>query len=364
VIRDLRSNPRVNLDWLSDASHVLLNPRMAEEEQRRLRSFVVDLPGHLWLATSGTTGSLKLTALSKRAVLASAAAVNRHLEAGPADVWCCVLPTFHVGGLGIHARAFLSGSRVVTASWDARRFAEMDDVTLASLVPAQVRDLVRANLRAPGAVRAIVVGGGALPDELYRDAGALGWPVLPSYGMTECASQVATATRESAELVVLDHLEARTDDGRLAFRGESLLTGYGTEGGFVDPKVDGWFLTEDLGTVVGTAEGRILRVEGRRGDFVKIGGESVDLGRLDAILAAVAGAHAALLAVPDERLGWVIHLVVETASDVEEIVRDYDKKVLPFERARRVHRVAAIPRSALGKLSRVKLAEQIPNLVE
>jgi len=350
----------VEIDWLSDASRVLLNPRMPEEEQRRLRSFVVDLPAHLWLATSGTTGALKLTALSKRAVLASAAAVNRHLEAGARDVWCCVLPTFHVGGLGIHARAFLSGSRVVTATWDARRFTEMQDVTLAALVPAQVSDLVRERLHAPRALRAIVVGGGALSEQLYLEARAIGWPLLPSYGMTECASQAATATLESAELILLDHLEAQVEDGRLAFRGESLFTGYGTENGFVDPKVEGWFLSEDLGAV----EGRILRVGGRRGDFVKIGGESVDLGRLEAILATVAGLRAALLAVPDERLGHVIHVVVEAGSDAAAITHAYDARVHPFERARRVHQVAEIPRSSLGKVSRTKLAGLIPNLLE
>jgi O-succinylbenzoic acid--CoA ligase len=107
----------VEIDWLSHESHVLLNPRMPDAERQRLESFVVPLPGHLWLATSGTTGSLKLTALSKRAMLASAAAVNRHLQSDADDVWLCVLPTFHVGGLGIYARAFLSGAQVVTAEW-------------------------------------------------------------------------------------------------------------------------------------------------------------------------------------------------------------------------------------------------------
>jgi o-succinylbenzoate---CoA ligase len=351
----------MDLDWLSGESYVLLNPRMPEEERRLLQSYVVDLPGHLWLATSGTTGALKLTALSKQAMLVSAAAVNRHLEATAADVWCCVLPTFHVGGLGIYARAFLSGSRVVTASWDPRAFAAMDEVTLASLVPAQVSDLVQGGFRAPARLRAIVVGGGALNAQLYEAARALGWPVLPSYGMTETSSQVATATLASPELLLLDHVEARTDDeGRLAFRGNSLLTGYGTSQGFVDPKVDGWLITEDLGSV----EERVLRVEGRRGDFIKIGGESVDLARLDAILAAIAGAEAAVVAVQDARLGAVIQLAVTGAVDGETVRRQYDTRVHPFERARAVHTVLEIPRSSLGKLMRKRLAELLPKVVE
>ena len=358
------------LDWLSDDSHLLLNPRMPGEERHLLESYVVELPAHVWLATSGTTGALKLTALSKRALLASAAAVNRHLESDGGDLWYAVLPPFHVGGLGIHARAFLSGARVVVAErWDANAFAAATDVTLASLVPAQVSDLVTAGLQAPRQLRAIVVGGGALPEDLYRAGRELGWPLLPSYGMTETCSQAATATLPTPELVLLDHLEARTEeDGRLAFRGESLLTGYATAEGFHDPKREGWFVTEDLGAVVNEGGVRYLTIEGRRGDFIKIGGESVDLGRLDAILASIAGLHAAVVAVPDARLGRVIHLAVEGSQDATAVASAYDARVHPFERARRVHVVSRIPRTSLGKLMRARLVEEIaaglPKLME
>lgn len=348
------------IDWASAESHVLLNPRMPAEEQALLRSWIVDLPGHLWLATSGTTGALKLTALSKEAMLASAAAVNRRLEAGANDVWCRVLPRFHVGGLGIYARAYLAGSRVERMDWDARAFAAERTMTLASLVPAQVSDLITLRLTPPAALRAVVVGGGALADHLYEAGRELGWPLLPSYGMTETCSQVATATLMSPELVLLDHVTARVEgDGRLAFRGPSLLSGYATERGFVDPRVNGWFVTEDLGSM---ADG-VVTVTGRRGDFVKIGGESVDLARLDAILASLAGLHAAVVAVPDVRLGHVVHLAVE-ASYGENVASAFNARVHPYERARAVHRVAEIPRSPLGKLLRARLLEMLPKTLE
>lgn len=348
------------IDWASSESHVLLNPRMPREEQEQLRSFVIDLPAHLWLATSGTSGALKLTALSKEAMLASAAAVNRHLAATSRDVWHCVLPPFHVGGLGIYARAFLSESRVVRSAWEAHAFAS-SDASLASLVPAQVRDLVTAQLRSPAQMRAIVVGGGALDLDLYRSARELGWPVLPSYGMTETCSQVATAALDSPELRLLDHVDVRTEeDGRLAFRGPSLLTGYGTERGFIDPKASGWFVTEDLGE----ASAGVLHVHGRRGDFVKIGGESVDLARLDAILASIAGPHAAVVAASDPRLGHVVHLAVERGVDGDAVAAAFNERVHPFERARAVHRVDVIPRSPLGKLLRRELVRAIPEIVE
>lgn len=348
------------IDWSSADTHVLLNPRMPRQESERLERLVhsvSSLPAHLWVATSGTTGAIKLVALSKEAVLASAAAVNRHLDANAGDAWCCVLPEFHVGGLGIYARAHLSGSRVQAQPWDATVFAR-GGFTLASLVPAQVRDLVRARLHCPRGLRAIVVGGGALAADLEESARELGWPLLASYGLTEAASQVATATAAAAELRVLDHMKVRIEDGHIVIAGPSLLTGYAMfdeEGraSFVDPKVHGWFVTEDRGELHDGA----LRVQGRGGNFIKIGGESVDLVRLERILESVRGTvDAAVVAVPDERLGAVIHLAADT-GDAGDVVEAFNSLVLPFERIRVVRYVEAIPRTPLGKLKRRELEE-------
>lgn len=77
--------------WESTESRLLLNPRMPMEEQNRLQQRIKNAgnpgnPGnHFWLATSGTTSQFKLIALSKEAILASAQAVNTHLEVSSQD---------------------------------------------------------------------------------------------------------------------------------------------------------------------------------------------------------------------------------------------------------------------------------------
>jgi O-succinylbenzoic acid--CoA ligase len=301
---------------------------------------VPNIDAHVFVATSGSTGDIKLVALSKNAILASAAAVNERLEVTSRDVWAAVLPTFHVGGLGVYARCHLAGARALPMPWDPHAFAE-SQATIASLVPAQVRDLIAAGLAPSKTLRAILVGGGIF----NVDRGA--WPTLPSYGMSECCSTIAV------EDTLLGHIDARREnDGRLAFRGASLFTGYATEDGLIDPKIDGWFISEDLGEV----DGRTLKVFGRAGDFVKIGGESVDLKRLDRILHELAGDDAAIIAVADQRLGHVIHLA--TAID-PSFIDAFNERVHPFERIREVHRVASIPRSPLGKLLRAQLTQAL-----
>lgn len=360
------------IDWNSPESTVLLNPRMPDSETRQIMHCLKSLEqlpkGHVWLATSGSSGTLKCVALSKDAILASAAAVNRHLQAAHSDIWLNPLPFFHVGGLGIYARSYLSRSQayLIDGPWEPHAFVQqMNDVkaTLTALVPTQVYDLVTRNLSPPPTLRAIVVGGGALSEKMYLEAIALGWKLLPSYGLTECTSQVATALLGSWEehkyplLKPLDHIKiGLTDEGLLKIKSQSLFTAYvyPNLSRCIDPKVDGWFITEDRADIVNG----FLHNISRDGFFVKIGGESVDLSRLnvildDARLALGVSEDMAIFAASDNRLGYVIHLAVAghlSESVLETLLTTYHAAALPFEKIRNVRYIEEIPRTALKKL--------------
>jgi O-succinylbenzoic acid--CoA ligase len=362
----------MQFDFHSSEKLVLINLRIpsAEIEGLRARLSVADgLTGHAFLLTSGSSGGSKWVALAKPAILAAARAANIALVSNASDTWFHALPDFHVGGLSIYARAQLSGARVVKYEgdrWDPAAFTDQSraaGATLASLVPTQVHDLVTQGFRGPDSLRAILVGGGALSEGLYRRAWDQDWRVLPTYGMTEMASQVATlplgsdGDTDPHRLQVLPHLEAKSDDdGRILVRGESVLTGYVLpDGQFWDPKSpDGWFSTEDLGSVIG----RELILTGRVQDRIKIGGELANLADLERIFAEEAGESAsyALVALPDERLEFVIGLVVEGNEDcLADAVAGYEARVPPFCRIRRVFTVPIIPRSELGKVKRAEL---------
>jgi O-succinylbenzoic acid--CoA ligase len=345
--------------WERCASFLLLNPRMPEELRARVTGAEFpDLAEHVWLTTSGTGGRLKVVALSRSALEASAVAVNQHLAASASDVWLNPLPTFHVGGLGIEVRSALAGAKSIPfADWHAAEFvrrANEAGATLSSLVPTQVHDLVAADLVAPASLRAVVVGGGVLDAGLQRRATGLGWPLLPSYGLTEAASQVATAELGDASgawLPLLEHVEARVDeDAVLELRGPSLMTGWiiFDDNGAVqweDPKQGGWYRTGDRVAL----RGRGLRVLGRVDDLVKIRGELVDVAALErALQARVSSGDVILRTVADERNGAAIHAVAENDEAAAEARRVEGEVFPPFARPGCI-RVGPIPRTALGK---------------
>ena len=170
--------------------------------------------GAVVFQTSGSTGAARLVCHSRAGLQASASAVNALLQAGASDVWLRALPLFHVGGFGIveRAKAVKSGVFELRDAWEAGRFVDAccaHGVTLSSLVPTQVFDLVEGEFTCPQGLRAVLVGGGHLDSSLEKRARELRWPILRTYGLTEAGSQVATQVGD--ELQLLPHLDGDDD---------------------------------------------------------------------------------------------------------------------------------------------------------
>lgn len=308
------------------------------------------LAGHLLFRTSGSSGIQKWVALSKSALRWSAESVIRRLQITGKDVYALALPVHHVGGFGVVARCEFSGARLArfSESWSPlafRNFCEAQRVTLSSLVPTQVNDLVSAACSAPASLRAIVVGGGHLEPELAGKARALGWPVLPSYGMTETASQIATGDK----LPLIDGWEARVKNALLEVRGGGLLTGIITESvdgfHFQDPKVDGWFRTSDR---VELDDQKII-FKGRADRRLKVLGELIDLDALEKFWADHTGGEAAVIARADDRRVHTLHLF-HNGSGTEIAMQN--AKLPGPERLASWKQLEALPRTSLGKIDR------------
>lgn len=384
------------IDLQTSENLILLNPRLAAEDYKTLYQVAEiaqnerQLKDHVWIATSGSTAdsvsSTKLVAISKNALKASAIAVNDFLGITEQDIWAQVLPHFHVGGLGIEIRAKISNSKVINAldgeqnnKWDALLFyktIQTHQCTLSALVPAQIYDLVNLKLKAPGSLRAIVIGGGAMDVNLYKQARQLGWPVLPSFGMTETSSQIATASLRSLDslgsdaeypdMQLIGHADVRTTtEGFLKIRGSSLFTCYAqkTAEGVKhwDPKLQGWFTSEDRGEVITSNNSdshKILKIFGRTVDYIKIGGEGSNVAALRTILEQVAqdlnpawALKVCLLDMPSERLGAEIHMVTTLNSEEADLIaKKFCEKVMPYEKIRKIYFIDEIPRTDLGKI--------------
>lgn len=356
------------IDWTSDQSLVFVNPKLPHVALPSDWERYKDYPCHIWIATSGTTqsteGAIKWVAASKQAFLASAEEVNTHLSSTSKDIWLNVLPLFHVGGLSIYARAHLSGAKIFTEpKWCKDAFIKRlheTKATLCSLVPAQIYDLVNANHMAPPHLRGVIIGGGAFPYELFKKAQELNWPVMPSFGMSECCSQVATAHLGEYNLSILPHIQTSiSPEGFLQIKSPALFSGYlriqGNNFHWEDPKVDGLFTTQDRVEI----KDSLLKFLGRNSDWIKIGGENVSLFHLETFLNKIKpqGIDAVLNPALDPRLGKIIELVAlkKQADQIDSLVQQFNAGVMPYEKIRNIKYVESIPRSSLGKVIKTQL---------
>jgi o-succinylbenzoate---CoA ligase len=337
------------------------------------------LDGHVLFETSGSSGKPKWIALSKNALLLSAAAVNRHLNVTEDSSWGLALPLHHVGGFGVAARAFEAACEMQSFSkrWDPAAFRdwlEKTRVTHTSLVPTQVHDLVTTKRRAPGSLTAIVVGGGHLDEATGRAARDLGWPVLASYGMTEAGSQIATQGLEqletpyrSAPIPLLPIWKAKvSEDQILQISGPALFSGtlMGEAGCWkFSPRETEWHRTSDRVVL----ENRELSPRGRADSLVKVLGELVDPESIEHELLVLSRGRLkpgdfAVAAVPDERAEHRLIPVFDARcgpAQVFEILANYQKEALGYRRLAEPVFWEKLPRSPLGKILRAQIRERL-----
>ncbi len=352
------------------------------------------------LLTSGTSGGPRAVGLSRAAFAASAAAAARRLSLGRGDRWGLCLSLAHVGGLALLLRAV--ALRCSVRSWvrfDAGAVADAmaaGELTHVSLVPVMLkRVLEQLGGRAPPAsLRCVLVGGGALSPALLARAAAAGLPVAPTWGMTETASQAATAPPALARRAPgtvgrpLAGLEARAGratgvrlgggrrDARrgvagparrdgparvLCVRGPTLASAVvGRPGGEPEPlpvDADGWYHTPDAGRI---DEDGCVWVQGRADDAIVTGGATVAPAEVERVIEGMPGVlEAVVFGVPDGEWGQRVEAVVEAEGGAVREA-DVDRHCRArLSRARcpsRISIVDSLPRTPTGKADRAAIA--------
>jgi long-chain acyl-CoA synthetase len=205
-------------------------------------------------------------------------------------------------------------------------------------------------------------------------------PVLQSYGQTEVSGAIAIEDvrdvlagkrRPGSVGKPLPGMEVRifsTDDtdvptggdGEIVVRSKATTIGYLGDAG--SPPVDssGWLRTGDIGHL--DADG-YLYVTGRLRHVIICGGFNVIPEEVEA--AVIDGTYvldAAVVALPDDRLGEIPVAVVEPAADTARVMERAGERLAPFKRPRMVFSVDALPRLPIGKVDKAavtRLAERL-----
>jgi O-succinylbenzoic acid--CoA ligase len=294
----------------------------------------------LVMATSGSTGEPKGVVLTHNAVEASALASSRALDVDATDHWLACLPVAHIGGLSVITRALLTGIPVtVLPAFDAERVTALShECTLTSLVSTALR---RIDARL---FRQILLGGGRPPAD--RPANT-----VATYGLTETGSGVVY---DGFPLPGVEISIAADDE--ILVRGPMVMRTY--RDGTTSIDAQGWLHTNDLGSLQPDGQ---LQVAGRRGDVINSGGQKIWPDAIEAVLSsALPTSEFCVVGIPDEEWGESVVLVTTNADLTLDLIRGIVKDSLaPYCAPRQLHVVSQIERTALGKVRRAEIRQQL-----
>ena len=321
-------------------------------------------PIALVVGTSGSTGTPKRTALTARALAASAAATENFFagNADSASQWLLALPAHYIAGAQVLARSVLAGTSPVIARSVTEPVHFSPEVFLQaveqmssarrfiSLVPTQLHKLLESADADPrlgaeihealGSFTGILLGGAPTSADLLAAASALGLNTVTTYGSAEtaggCVYSGSVLPGVRVELVpeegmpTVPNIEGKPAQvGRIWISGAHLASGYigdtvrTAEHFFTAADGTRWYRTDDYGLLSPVAvpdssencSEQRLQVLGRSDDVLISGGVKISARAVATVLEEhPAVREACVVGLPDARWGTAIAAAVTLVS--------------------------------------------------
>lgn len=342
----------------------------------------------LVVGTSGSTGTPKRTALTGRALAASAAATENFFDSNSdaASQWLLALPAHYIAGAQVLARSVLAGTAPVIARSVTEPVHFSPEVFLQavermssarrfiSLVPTQLHKLLESADATPslgaeihealGSFTGILLGGAPASADLLAASTALGLNTVTTYGSAEtaggCVYSGSVLPGVRVELMPEEGMPAVPDIegkpaqvGRIWISGAHLASGYmgdatrTAEHFFTTADGTRWYRTDDYG-LLSPAHGPDsaahdpdsavqgsephLQVLGRSDDVLISGGVKISARAVATVLEEhPAVREACVVGLPDARWGTAIAAAVTLVPSADAAAAPTENGPAPNE---------------------------------
>ncbi|MEU6912433.1 SDR family NAD(P)-dependent oxidoreductase [Streptomyces olindensis] len=345
------------------------------------------------LYTSGTTHRPKGVLSTQRAALWSVAACYAPVFGlSPDDRLLWPLPLFHsfshslaiLGVTAVGASARIAGELPAPGGLRRELLTAHEELggpfTLLAGVPATYHGLVESAGAAPPALRLCLVAGAPSGPALRAAVEeTLGAPLLDAYGSTETCGMIAANRPEGprvdgscgppvpgVDVRVVDPGSGADvpdgEEGEVWVRSPGLMTGYHEQPEATAAALrDGWYRTGDLGRRV---EHGHLRLTGRVSELIIRGGENIHPTEIEQALLRCPGvSDAVVVGEPHDVLGEVpVAFVVPgpDGMDAGRVLAACRTLLADYKVPARIREIAAVPRTASGKIARHELTVPPP----
>lgn len=314
-----------------------------KNEATELLSFLsewFDDSPYVIVKTSGSTGKPKKITIKKDQMINSAKATGSYFDLSGGTTALLCMPVKYIAGKMMLVRAMVLGWHLDVTAVSSNPLQNIDKTyDFSAMVPLQLyHSLDKISL-----IKKLIVGGGAVSEELIDKIQEIPTKIFAMYGMTETITHIAVKplnTDQRSEFYqVLPEVKISTDK-----RGCLVINA---------PKVaDNILITNDLVEI--TSENK-FRWLGRYDYIINTGGIKILPEEIEKKITPLISSRFFISSLPDDKLGEKIILIVEGGQEQFPL-----KKVLSkYEMPKEVFFVKKFIETPTGKINRNKTKDTI-----
>lgn len=308
----------------------------------------------IFVHTSGSTGNPKPMYVEKKRMLNSARITCDFLGLCPGDTAFLCMPLDYIAGKMLVVRSIERKLNLVSVTPSGHPLKDIslsfDKPSLAAMVPLQVYNSlnVAAEAETLRSFTHLIIGGGAIDDELAKALSSFPNHVWSTYGMTETLSHIAlrrlNGDGASEWYTPFDSVDvSQNEDGCLVIDAPLVH--------------DGKLVTNDI---VELKDGK-FRILGRKDNVICSGGIKIQMEEVERALRSYMESNFMITKRSDKKFGEIVVLITENDNIAE--VEAICKRVLPkYWCPHDYLHIESIPLTETGKPARIKalsLAKEI-----
>lgn len=302
----------------------------------------------LLVHTSGSTGKPKPMLVEKRRMEASARITCQFLGLKRGDTALLCMPLDYIAGKMMVVRAIVWGLQLIDIPPCGHPLKQIDTAPVfAAMVPMQVFNSMQdANERQKlWQIKYLIIGGGAINDDMAAELRQHPNAVWSTYGMTETLSHIALRRLSGPQA---SEWYEPFDGVNVSINADGCLV--------IDaPTVCALPLTtNDIAEIA--ADGRRFRIRGRKDNVICSGGIKLQIEEMEAKLRPYINVPFLISKRSDPKFGETVVMIAET-NDIESLKTICKERLNKYEQPHKYIAVDSIPTTETGKPARAKAME-------
>lgn len=294
--------------------------------------------------TSGSTGTPKQLRVEKQRMMNSAMLTLSFLHLREEDTAMLCMPLQYIAGKMVVVRALVGGLNLIPVAPCGHPMQSLSQTPVFSaMIPMQVFNSLQVPEEAEklSRIRHLIIGGGAVDEELGKQLRSFPHAVWSTYGMTETLSHIALRRLNGPEA---SEWYTPFSNVSLTLSADQTLI---IDAPLVSPIR---LVTNDI--VEFNPQGQ-FRILGRKDNTINTGGVKVQIEQVEARLKPLLPFTFQITAAPDSKFGERIVLLIQSENPVtEENLHEAFRQLPPYWRPKQIICLPQLPLTGSGKPDR------------